>query len=640
MTRAPTVLATLALTALASVAGAQERALNWRRIAVEAKLDADGVLHVRERQVMVFTGDWNGGERRFDLRNRQRFDFHRIARVDSASGVEAPLTEGDLSQVDHYDWAEGRTLRWRSRLPSDPPFAGTAIEYVLDYTYSNILVSREGQFVLDHDFAFADRSGDIEQFVLTLTIDPAWRAPESGERQFSGGPLPPGRGFVVTVPLAYVGAGRPAGVDYPAPVPARVALALLLLVGVALMARDRYRRERSLGRFALLAAPESIDETWLREHVFAHRPEVVGAAWDDSTGAAEVTAVLARLVSEKKLASEVRSERRFLVKDDVLALRLLVPREQFGEYERRLIDALFFGGAVETDTTRIRQHYRKSGFDPASKIEAPLKRIVKAMYSRTEKVAKPSARRSRMLLLTAVALCTAAVVNHPADLPVVIAGVGGGLVLYMWAAIAASLWRNRVANLESRALSFLIPVGVLVAGALGLLATGAGATGMLALAGLTAFALALVSSVMNLAGWRESLERMEFRRRLAAARSFFALELGRETPRLRDDWFPYLIAFGLADHMDKWFRAFGGETRRSMLGSSTSFGSSGRSSNGQSWTGFGGGGGFSGGGASASWVAAAGSMAAGVSAPSSSSSGGSSGGGGGGSSGGGGGGGW
>jgi hypothetical protein len=131
---------------------------------------------------------------------------------------------------------------------------------------------------------------------------------------------------------------------------------------------------------------------------------------------------------------------------------------------------------------------------------------------------------------------------------------------------------------------------------------------------------------------------MEFRRSLAAAREFFTTELRAERPRLRDEWLPYLIAFGLAKHMDRWFRAFGGTATRAVAPSTGSFGDSGGRS-GPSWTGFGGGGGFSGGGASASWAAAASSMAAGVSAPSSGGSSGG-GGGGGGSSGGGGGGGW
>jgi hypothetical protein len=32
-------------------------------------LDAEGALHVEETQTIIFNGDWNGGERRFDIRD-------------------------------------------------------------------------------------------------------------------------------------------------------------------------------------------------------------------------------------------------------------------------------------------------------------------------------------------------------------------------------------------------------------------------------------------------------------------------------------------------------------------------------------------------------------------------------------------
>ena len=67
---------------------------------------------------MVFTGDWNGGERRFDVRVGQHFDLERLARIDSVDGRAVPLREGDLAEVDNYGWGENRTLRWRSHRSS------------------------------------------------------------------------------------------------------------------------------------------------------------------------------------------------------------------------------------------------------------------------------------------------------------------------------------------------------------------------------------------------------------------------------------------------------------------------------------------------------------------------------------------
>jgi uncharacterized membrane protein YgcG len=209
----------------------------------------------------------------------------------------------------------------------------------------------------------------------------------------------------------------------------------------------------------------------------------------------------------------------------------------------------------------------------------------------------------------------------------------------------AVAWRNRVHNLGTAALGLVIPILLLAAALLRILLTGETLAGFLVLAGITALALGCLTSVLNQARSRESAERIALRRRLALARDWFEEQLGRRDPALDDAWFPYLIAFGLGKHMDKWFRAFG-PADAMAAGHATSHNwstgsSSGSGHSGGGWTGFGGGAGFSGGGASASWVAAAGTMAAGVSAPSSSgSSGGGGGGGGGGSSGGGGGGGW
>jgi hypothetical protein len=77
---------------------------------------------------MVFTGDWNGGERTFDIRPRQQLQLAGVYR--EGPGGWVGLTEdSSLDDVDDYGWAGDETLRWRSRLPSDPPFAGTTIRY-------------------------------------------------------------------------------------------------------------------------------------------------------------------------------------------------------------------------------------------------------------------------------------------------------------------------------------------------------------------------------------------------------------------------------------------------------------------------------------------------------------------------------
>jgi uncharacterized membrane protein YgcG len=125
------------------------------------------------------------------------------------------------------------------------------------------------------------------------------------------------------------------------------------------------------------------------------------------------------------------------------------------------------------------------------------------------------------------------------------------------------------------------------------------------------------------------------RRKLASAKRYFEAELEKPAPALKDDWYPYVIAFGLDHHAARWFHSFGKSGAGAGLGSGHGSSLSSSSSASSSWTG--GGGSFGGAGASAGWGVAAAGIAGGV-VGASSGSGGS--GGGSSSSGGGGGGGW
>src|SRR3954468_2691974 len=109
------------------------KSLYWDALDVKAHLDAGGTLHILERQTYVFDGDWNGGERTFRTNLNQKLTFNGMTRVDDA-GHAVPLVRGNLDAVDHWDFTKGNVVRWRSRLPADPPFSNTRIVYVLDYS--------------------------------------------------------------------------------------------------------------------------------------------------------------------------------------------------------------------------------------------------------------------------------------------------------------------------------------------------------------------------------------------------------------------------------------------------------------------------------------------------------------------------
>src|SRR5499426_1805958 len=83
----------LVLSCIALRAQAAERELHWDALDVDAHLDADGVLDVIERHTMVFTGDWNGGERVFNVRARQKLEFLGLQRIDLKTGSLHALQE-------------------------------------------------------------------------------------------------------------------------------------------------------------------------------------------------------------------------------------------------------------------------------------------------------------------------------------------------------------------------------------------------------------------------------------------------------------------------------------------------------------------------------------------------------------------
>jgi uncharacterized membrane protein YgcG len=359
-------------------------------------------------------------------------------------------------------------------------------------------------------------------------------------------------------------------------------------------------------------------------------PEVVGAAWDEKTGASEVAAVLARLVSEGKLGSEIRRTGTGWFGRDVLHMRLLAGRDSLNEYERKLIDALFFSGDT-TDTDSVKKHYAKSGFDPSSKIRADLQ-------LRTDGLVKDESKSKGSLLpvlwvaLVWIAVIVASIFTSTMDLVAAAVACAIGVVIYVLSIVTAIEYRRAVTGLGSRFVLFFLPLCVWLLAVLYVLNTDPFRASFVLLAGLTVASIAMANSVFDLARWRQGLERLRFRKKLAAARDYFRMQLASPEPKLQDSWFPYLVAFGLGGSVDKWFRSYGGSSAaHPHVGGSSTLRSGGSSGSGGGWTG--GGGAFGGAGASASWAAAAGTMAAGVSSRSSSS-------GGGGRSGGGGGGGW
>jgi uncharacterized membrane protein YgcG len=603
-----------------------QRQLSWDTLDVDARLDTDGVLHVVERHAMLFTGDWNGGERAFNLRPRQHLDFERIERLDGGNAVV--LTEdSSLDDVDDYAFTDRKTLRWRSRLPSDPSFVQTRLAYALHYRLSGILQKDGDRYLLDHDFAFPNRDGAIERFTLRLALDPDWEPLSAIQDAYTAGPIPPGSSYVRRIAMRYTGTGVPAARDGSRPrevVAAVAAIPIALVLGIFVF----FRREDGLGRFAPLDT-RGIDAGWIESNLLVHPAEVVGAAWDESVGAPEVVALLARMVGEGKLESELNDARE-------MTLTLKVDPARLDGYERALVDKLFFDGRTRVNTEEVKEHYKGVGFDPANVIKS-------GVTDRVNAALPPGTAPSwwwpgpLLFLMGAGLLAYSAYTYDEVELVAFIT-IFAFVALGIITTVMGLSFRGRVDWGRERAIWFLIPSVLVSLGTTWFLWSIVG-SGMLDLpplliAAIALLAICLSNSAINSLKTQQGAAAIAFRKRLASARRFFEGELAKPDPALRDRWYPWVMAFGLGEQVDRWSTQHRSSTDHSWRSSSSSSSTSSSSSSSTGWTG---GGGMSGGaGASATWAAAAAGMAAGVASPSSSSSGSSSGG----SSGGGGGGGW
>ena len=601
------------------------KSLYWRALDVTARLDADGRLHVTERHAMVFDGDWNGGERRFDIRPGQELAFHGVRKL--VNVTEIPLRQGNLAIVDQWNFAGNNTVRWRSRLPSDPPFSNQELIYLLDYDLSNIIVKSGGHYRLNHDFAFPDRAGVIKNFSLSLDVDPSWRGITS-PLEITRQNLAPGGAVVVNADLTYAGPGSPAAVHRIRWLRFLLVPAALLIAGVLLTVHF-FVTEKSKGRFGALFPTSLINDTWLQRYVLSLPPEAVGAAWDENTGAPEVGAVLARMAQEKKITTWTTSSSKLVGSDNVLHLRLNADWSTLPPAEKELVQALFLG-KLETDTEAIRAHYASTGFRPATLIQSSIDEALLKVPEWTTPAPLLS-EKDALLIVIALLSFLIAFSSGGAMVPALFITVAVPSIIGFGIAAAA---RADVARRQRAVIAPVIFAWVLIVAEaiIGVLALRMALSFAFAL-GAGGAALALAALILRLSRSRDDVSKIEFRRRLAAARNYFQQQLRAKDPKLRDDWFPYLIAFGLGDDVDQWFRSFGARSSAIAFSGGTSAPSSGGGNSASTWTG--GGGAFGGAGATGSWAAMS-TIAAGVAAPSSSSGGG----GGGGGSGGGGGGGW
>lgn len=373
----------------------------------------------------------------------------------------------------------------------------------------------------------------------------------------------------------------------------------LLLAGSVFSFWRTFRREAACGRGKPLPPTSEIDAAWLERHVFSVAPELVGAAYDRHIAGPEVAALLARMHGESKLASRVASGARGW---NNLELWLLVEREELSGHERELVDLLFFEGRT-TSSDRLQQHYGAAGFEPGELLQRHLNAASDALLG-----LRPRLRWPARAAVAVACLVLPLTLFTPASgiVPVILAVVLGGLGPLWGASVFAPRWSRDPERSASSAWPCLLSTAASLLAILLLILAWPSLPPLGAL-GVSAWGLAGAALVARALARRESPEGFGLRRNLLAARRFFAQELERPEPRLRDEWLPYLIALELNREVSHWYLAYGRlETSARLQRLAEKAGQQDAEANPAAWTG--GAGALGGVGESGAWIAAASSL--------------------------------
>jgi uncharacterized membrane protein YgcG len=547
----PLVLLFFAATALADE-------LRWRSLDVKAKIDDDGTLHASERHIMIFDGEWNGGQRTIPLRvypPPQRVTFDRVARVVSKKKtVDLTRVSDAPDRIDEYGvYNDGTTIRWRARLADDPPFRGKRLTYIIDYTLTNVLIRKGAPFRLDHDFVPADRPGPIEHFSLIVELPESLNQPPI---KIARDDIPPGEGVLVretywlpksaSAPSAL----QPAAAAPPAAAPtvkepsrtttpitpftARV-IAFALLVLALLFVFRFFFGERAVGRLARV--PQDQRE-WVDELLSKLDAEVVGVAWDGVVGQDEVAAILARMTAEGKIGSSVGQSD--------MTLKLQVPFATLGGYEADLVQALFLGKS-ETTTRAVRDHYAASGFDPARVVEHNVKSVLLALPQWED---RERSEWSVFWVLTALTCVLAIAGGGQSEVDAGIATMFGFLAIIasgLTVLFTIGAKRALTALWVRFFLGLLVPFCSVTFAAFGIVHGPKFPIHHLTAMMLASAALTVVVLAVERMKIGQTRQKVEFRKHLAVAREWLKREVSTTGTPIPDLWIPYLYALRLAN---------------------------------------------------------------------------------------------
>ncbi|NCN08336.1 MAG: DUF2207 domain-containing protein [Leptospira sp.] len=340
---------------------AQYKSLDWNSIQVEATLKNNGNLKIAETQSILFTGDWNGAYRKFDLGLGQKLKFHSMEILRN-NGEWETLSDDSIDIKDSYLYYPSEsTVKWRSRYPHDPIFEGETIIYRLNYEYENILDNKSANvFQLNHDFGFEDRNGEIRKFKVNLSWEDKWKlvsqnnlqvlSSETEEKKLSftaPTALQPGQKMIVTSDFDYNGDISTLNqISVLAVYGIRISHFILLLSFAGMVSFFIYLYCKQKGFFKEPKKIKSWEE--FREFLGDLLPEEIAILSEKGL----VASWMARMILEKKIQffpSEKQESR----------LKLLVDRSSLSESDAKIIESLFVEGVTSISISELKKFYKR-----------------------------------------------------------------------------------------------------------------------------------------------------------------------------------------------------------------------------------------------------------------------------------------
>lgn len=340
---------------------AQYKSLDWNSIQVEAILKNNGNLKIAETQSILFTGDWNGAYRKFDLGLGQKLKFHSMEILRN-NGEWETLSDDSIDIKDSYLYYPSEsTVKWRSRYPHDPIFEGETIIYRLNYEYENILDNKSANvFQLNHDFGFEDRNGEIRKFKVNLSWEDKWKlvsqnnlqvlSSETEEKKLSftaPTALQPGQKMIVTSDFDYNGDISTLNqISVLAVYGIRISHFILLLSFAGMVSFFIYLYCKQKGFFKEPKKIKSWEE--FREFLGDLLPEEIAILSENGLVAAWMT----RMILEKKIQF-------FPGEKQESRLKLLVDRSSLSESDAKIIESLFVEGVTSISISELKKFYKK-----------------------------------------------------------------------------------------------------------------------------------------------------------------------------------------------------------------------------------------------------------------------------------------